>query len=519
MSNSPNYTDDVPIVIAERYRPPEIRDLPGNVVEFSQRQNNQDFASYDFSLERMILAKTLEWKNLRFREKEERSERIRIKDLERSKRIEEEQKNKLNQVSYPSTEDLNSTDDEEENESEAKPSPPEDTAQPQPSVPNHNNKKFDTILVPTIIQLESTGSSTYVRPGTHKRGPSGNKIDFSCFETVNSNPFDNMILKTMNEMDILAEVLRDSRDPTESGNLDRNNSSESESEKATITPSTTTKTETGQLQENVTGSTDATQSQSVSYPIDYVNYYGNYGNYPGNYYAGTYQQQSQPPHPNYHQSFYHANQNYAPNFNNYSHMNDNSKISHLSSNNNNNNTIISDNTNKNVYNSGTSYFTHQMTSISAANQQQPFVQNQMPAKPNSKSKSVPDLVKELNDELNNCEMRRIRNNSQTLDSQRNGGEKINFLSPKYSPYLFSILDTLTKPDNCTNTSDIEEEISKLSISSQNLVKNITLMGFPIDLVSRCVQKLGPDEKHVSFINLGNEKVEKLNFPTIFLPDN
>lgn len=49
------------------------------------------------------------------------------------------------------------------------------------------------------------------------------------------------------------------------------------------------------------------------------------------------------------------------------------------------------------------------------------------------------------------------------------------------------------------SNDLERDFSKLSISSQKLVKRIQKMGFELELVSRCAQKIGDDEKKVNFL--------------------
>ena len=48
----------------------------------------------------------------------------------------------------------------------------------------------------------------------------------------------------------------------------------------------------------------------------------------------------------------------------------------------------------------------------------------------------------------------------------------------------------------TNSSDANPIYSKLSISSRNLARNISSMGFPLEQVARITEKLGKDDKKV-----------------------
>lgn len=380
MSNyHPSYVDDVPVKISERYKPPPEISLPNKLVQCLHKcSKSDDSTSYDFGLEKKILCKTLEWKNIQIKEKNERQERIRLRDQERLRKIEAEHKQKLNQVSYPSTDDLNSMSDEEN----------ETTPQKiEPRIQKQQN--FDSILVPTVILRDSPVTVSANPNGfkkTHQKKHSSGKIDYSYFENANSNPFDNMEMKTINDLDILAEIWKPKM-TSDVSNLERDNSSESDSDKTV-------------------NNNSRMQEQPINYPVQSQpqQNYGNFYNYPGNFQAGQYNyyQQQQ----NYQQFYPNSNQSqtYAPQFTYPSNYQQNI----------NNNTIISDNiVNKDVYNYASPYY-QQMA--------QPKLEQEQISQ--SKSKSVPDIVKELNDELNNCEMRRVRNNSQTVQARKDDGESL-----------------------------------------------------------------------------------------------
>lgn len=158
MSNSPpNYTDGVPIKISEKYKPPPQIHLPMRIVQMlakthAARSNpaalEPVFEEYNFDLEHKIISKTSEWINWRAKEKSERQERIHQRELARLKRIEEEQKHKLNQVSYPSTDEISSCEEDDELANEATNS----YINQQPTIPNDkpfSPINFNTILMPT----------------------------------------------------------------------------------------------------------------------------------------------------------------------------------------------------------------------------------------------------------------------------------------------------------------------------------------------------------------------------------
>lgn len=357
----PNYTDGVPIKISEKYKPPPAVRLPTKIIQtLARTEVPVAFEDYNFDLEHKIISKTSEWINWRTREKSERLERIQKRELSRLKQLEDEQKQKLNQVSYPSTDD-----EDEELANEAT----NNCAIQQQIIPREkpfSPTNFNTILMPTqALQDPISVKKSHRRYASN----SSNKIDFSFFES-DTSPFDHLEMKSMNEMEVLAQVLGSSA-KGESNNLERNSSSESES---------------GDLQKNnnnvvlepppteVVHQPQQPQYQQTYVPQIFNNYYGMRGASYGAYNYGASNVTATPTLHNFthqpnHQNQFLYPQNYAVNFN----YNNHPMV-------NNNNTIEN----------GTS----EKTDVG------------------SKSKSVPSILKELNDELNNSERRRIRNNSQ-----------------------------------------------------------------------------------------------------------
>lgn len=356
----PNYTDGVPIKISEKYKPPPTIHLPTKIIQqLAKTEVPVAFEDYNFSLEHKIISKTTEWINWRARDKSERQERIQQRNLARLKQLEAEQKHKLNQVSYPSTDDISSCEEDDELATVEQIIPREKPFSPT---------DFNTILMPTqALQQDPINAKK-----SHRRfaSNSSNKIDFSFFES-DASPFDHLEMKSMNEMEVLAQVLGSSTRTDVP--LERVNSSESES--SDHQRNNNEKPEAPQEM--------AQQPYQQSYvPQMYANYYGMGGANASYYGAAVTATPTQPmnyAHVN-HQSQFLYPQNYAVNYN----------YNNYAAAVNNNNTIEN----------GTD-------EVSVA----------------SKSKSVPSILQELNDELLNSQKRRIRNNSQNSPKEmRQEGE-------------------------------------------------------------------------------------------------
>lgn len=225
--STPNYTDGVPIKITEvrgenfnlnftmnkeniglqKYKPPAvIYNLPTRIIQqLSKAEVPVAFEEYNFATEHEIINKANEWIQWRAREKLERQQRFEQREFARSKRLEDEQKQKLNQVSYPSS-------DEEDEENSKKAGNFSKTPQEKPFI----QANFNTILMPTMATVQE--KKTHHRYASN----SSNKIDFSFFES-DASPFDHLEMKSMNEMEVLAQVLGSTQ--IEGSNIHRENSS------------------------------------------------------------------------------------------------------------------------------------------------------------------------------------------------------------------------------------------------------------------------------------------------------
>ncbi|KAG5672397.1 hypothetical protein PVAND_002528 [Polypedilum vanderplanki] len=454
-SSHPNYTDGVPVKI--KYKPPPDIHLPTKLVQqLNRTQFPVAFEDYNFDLERKIISKTTEWINYRLKEKNDRQQRIHQRELLRLKRLEEEHKAKLNQVSYPSADELTS-DEEDENVYEARHSHTTVTNQQNPSIPSEKlfseNFNSNSILMPTQAMPDIANNSGSSKK-SHRRyaSNSSNKIDFSFFES-DASPFDHLEMKSMNEMEELSKILQSTAIEADDNILERNNSSESE-------PSESSQKKVNENNNNIntplSNECNTQQPQQSPYSMQnisqqlYNNYYYGVSSEKNQAYqptATTTTQNHQNFTPSYilnHQQSHLPNncyytQNYAVNHMNYI-------MGHHHHNN--NNTACDEFSDK----------------IDVA-----------------KSNSAPDIIKELNDELNNSERRRIRNNSQ--NSHKN---------------VIDIEEQKGKENEAklALTIDKDEQFNKLPPKSQTIAKQISQMGFNREMVIRVLNRIGDNDKKI-----------------------
>lgn len=392
--NPSSMIDDVPVKISERFKPPPKISIPQSVIQ--KLNGSKEFgqnADYDFSLERNVLLKISEWKAVREREKNESQERLRLSEERRMRLLEQKQKKMLNEVSYPSTEDLSiEYDIPEEHHSKI--------SQTQQFTTTSIN--FDTILTPTIVpgrisnQTDALSATRYNLSNyqrTHTRNNSlnnKNKINYSDFENDTSSPFDNMELKTINDLAILAQVLNNTinLDSKMDDNI-RNEMANTSRQDIIITDKNLTEANDNNIiiENNIEDMASAIspQPQTQTIPIEQGNLHSNHNTNIHNYYNGKFENNI------YHQ--YHIQNQQQPNYNIQSAL----PVSAV-----------------NYMDYHNSYNTYNPNNFQTTLSTYDVIPEQNTNSVKSKSKSVPDILKELNDNINDSEMRRIRNNSQTI---------------------------------------------------------------------------------------------------------
>lgn len=234
--------DGIVIKVAEKYRVPPRIAIPEEVVQLVcgdhyKRLLADTKVEYDFNLERNVIQKIDEWQRVHDQSEHVRQEQLRARDRERRQNQEKEQKHLLNQVSYPSTDDLSlSSDNENTGEDDSRSVDPQQQQQSNLSTnqppnlgggsngkaPHPLSQDFSCILQPTIVPEPNIGivesnkaMSTWSAALKNSSGglmSGGNgltntAINYSEWESDNYSPFDRMELKSMNDLDILAQVL------------------------------------------------------------------------------------------------------------------------------------------------------------------------------------------------------------------------------------------------------------------------------------------------------------------------
>lgn len=241
-SHSPtSYIEGVPVKISEKYKPPPKISLPQKIVQCLAQcstQVDEDIRSaspFNFQLERHTQIYLSSWKNQLQQDRFARKERFRQRQIDRQKQHDEHQKRLLTAVSYPSAEDLSSEDEENKvtetvvDDDKTVPQLSEGNTKDNTSPVQDIHPRYDTILLPTIMPgppkpnsswsfatnlYESATTSNTVHSdngsiySTSVPNQSMTTINWSDFETDTSNPFDNVELKSINDLDILAQVLK-----------------------------------------------------------------------------------------------------------------------------------------------------------------------------------------------------------------------------------------------------------------------------------------------------------------------
>lgn len=516
--------DDIPVKISEKYKPPPKFQLPSSIQQRLNNPDSSQIIkqiNYDFSLEKNVLVKMNEWRILRENNEQSRKERLRLRNDKKLKLFEEKQKRLLTNVSYPNAEDLSSQssssatsecggdNDEDDNDLNGKlqsnveplqrdeevemsngdscdnneslknqqKSKQQQSTRPNFSPPN----SFDTILKPIIVPglilnnldiTKNTSSLTNINNSNENSQSSvttqnknlkniKNNFNYSDFETdPTSDPFDNMELKTINDLDILAQVLNNSalihqktlnnvniELDEQTVNVDTVKSKEiNEIELhsnviTTIQPGTNLNDNTFYTNQNhlqshhqqTTLQQQQQQQQVVQQSTQHQHIPQYYENYNYSMQQPQHHPQMQPIHQpqtynlyQNHNTVKHSNYNYTELLNGYYYQQQQAPSPPTQTTN-----------HQHYYNQpSVSYQPQQQTQQHNHHQHSAVQQTttvnflrkncDLTAESSKiKSKSVPDIIKELNDELKDNEMKRTRNNSQSIASPVDG--KINNL--------------------------------------------------------------------------------------------
>lgn len=197
-----SYTDNIKVKISEKYKPPPRINL---VISYDQRlklnkQTQDNIPTYNFSMETYVIEKMREWKENKLLFFKQRQSKLQLKRQkfearkELAKNVEDSQSDSLCTVSHFATSsgisgilrnDL----------SDIKQIPKSYIL-----TPTQASTSYSTILKPT--QLHNYGNQISQKELDRK-----SSINLADFENDTSSPFDNMELKSINDLEELAQVL------------------------------------------------------------------------------------------------------------------------------------------------------------------------------------------------------------------------------------------------------------------------------------------------------------------------
>ncbi|XP_013104166.1 uncharacterized protein LOC106084788 isoform X2 [Stomoxys calcitrans] len=473
-----NYMDGVPVKIAEKYKPPpEIYKLPQSLVNKLNLDDNfyenSTQYKYDMQLEQKALSKIDEWKHIRQRNKDARRERKAKRDLQRQE-DEKRQKNLLMCVSYPSADDLSSSgsDDEGNTMAEAAGGNSKETTTitnteqfPEICVTKSTNS-FHNILQPTVLSNSSTptSSSTIKNTITHSLNPllkstQSMAFNYKDFEDDTSSPFDNIELKTINDLDVLAQVLHNTQlkaNAENNGLVSKNENGDDDTKTVADNYNESSKMDGEQM---IAGQ----QIQPVMF-INKIHHIPKHTNLPKfSYDLGNL---------NSAQEARCKLDDYTSTAVRYNNTTNNHSPSMPTQ------TFIGHQQEQQYYGMGNINYYNNMNPL----QTNVYALQSIASTNNegtldaTKWKSVPDILKELRDEVRNSELRRTRNCSHNLGNT----------SQKVSPVN----------ESSNNGSLDKDEFLDLDSKAKQLAEQISSMGFPKSRVARIVQLLGADDKKI-----------------------
>ncbi|KZC04578.1 PREDICTED: uncharacterized protein LOC107190867 [Dufourea novaeangliae] len=159
-----SYMDGVHVKIAEAYKPPRKVCLPA---AYNNKLPDMSKLTYNFILERSVLEKMTEWRKVR-----------QANNKARHARLDEKRKKEKKEFSPP---------------------PPPPLPDNVKQLPVNAPVPETTILTPQPLSPPANDLQDHVKT---------NGLDFADFDNDTSSPFDNMELKTINDMEELAQVLQ-----------------------------------------------------------------------------------------------------------------------------------------------------------------------------------------------------------------------------------------------------------------------------------------------------------------------
>ncbi|XP_023017359.2 uncharacterized protein [Leptinotarsa decemlineata] len=205
------YTDNIKVKISERYKPPPRINI---AVTYAQsliinKQTQDNIPKYEFTTERNVLDSLRNWKSVRATAFQERRTKIE-KAREEMKRVALESAEQLDEVELKTVQETAITTCTNNNFIPTYTSVPFSTSINQSCmnystnnsilVPTQATNHYSHILTPVPLQNNENQQYSCKQ---HDKSP----FNISDFENDTSSPFDNMELKSINDMEELAQVL------------------------------------------------------------------------------------------------------------------------------------------------------------------------------------------------------------------------------------------------------------------------------------------------------------------------
>ncbi|XP_038221947.1 uncharacterized protein LOC119839623 [Zerene cesonia] len=245
MSHFGDFMDGVPVKISEKYKRPPRIELPYSITECPLRaQNVVECVKYCPTFERNVLSKLKELRSAKETKRNERRHRLQLLEEAKQKKLdaiaaaEAEEKLKqlsVSEVSYPSTDEISALSPDEKPERNCDTSSTQDnspeidkttsvdvalpcstTQDSQTSIlqPIQVQSKYQQSLLDVPDPLQELKISSKIAKPQYSHNVE--TMTFKDFENDTSSPFDNVELKTINDMELLAQVLQSQRDSTAS---------------------------------------------------------------------------------------------------------------------------------------------------------------------------------------------------------------------------------------------------------------------------------------------------------------
>lgn len=498
MSHFGDFMDGVPVKISEKYKRPPRIEVPYSVFESPLRaQNVVDTAKYCSTFENNVVAKLKELRSAKETKKNERKHRLQLVEEAKQKKLdalavaEEEDRLKqlsVSEVSYPSTDEISALSSDEKTEKNCDITTNTDntaviktTEHNYPTCSNPTDSQMNILQPIQVKPINYPEASLLDDPISDplqnlklnakiNRAPYSHNVEtltYRDFEQDTSSPFDNVELKTINDMELLAQVLQSQRessiscDPIYIPNQNyatANCGSQAQIEGVTYIPNQYMTDQSMQAPSMMYASPQHYPTNGFYNPVDMENMYM--------------------------QNF----QYYSPN-NTY-------PVDHYYSNITNTGEVIP---NGATYIPQPYYYEYpqvpiqyQQPAYEYKNEEQSVKQIETPENVvkvqntvvKSRSRSVPDIVKELNDEI-------------VLAKQRANERSYNpSPTPKSVPQPSSSSGKKLEKKHRRKPEQLPNPYEKLSQPLQSMCQKIHGMGFPLDRVARICTLVGDNDKKV-----------------------